>query len=107
MKPSNIKIPTTIRVGKHKYSVEVVEAMLRKRDRARVYYGDQRRIEIGRMSNVTGKKFSDTQVLDSFWHEVTHAILEEMGRHALNRDEQFVTEFANRLTKVIQTAEFK
>jgi len=106
MKPNNIKLPTTIRVGKHKYSIEVVEAMLRKRDMARVHY-DHRRIEIGRMSNITGKRYSDTQVLDSFWHEVTHAILEEMGRHALNADERFVTEFANRLTQVIKSAEFK
>ena len=101
-----VQIPTTIRVGKHKYSIEVVEAMLRKRDMARVHY-PARKIEIGRMNNVTGKRFSDTQVLDSFWHEVTHAILEEMGRHTLNSDERFVTEFANRLTQVIKTAEFK
>jgi hypothetical protein len=106
MKPSNVKLPITIRVGKHKYSVEVVEAMLRKREMGRVHY-PTRKIEIGRMSNTTGKRYSDTQVLDSFWHEVTHAILEEMGRHTLNADERFVTEFANRLTKVIQTAEFK
>lgn len=101
-----MKIPTTIRVGKHKYSVEVVEAMLRKRDRARVYYGS-RKIEIGRNSNVTGKRFSDTQVNDAFWHEVTHAILEDMGRHSLNADEKFVTEFANRLTQAIKTAKFE
>ena len=106
MKASNVKLPTTIRVGKHKYSIEVVEAMLRKRSVAQVHY-PTRKIEIGRMSNVTGKAFSDTQVLDSFWHEVTHAILEEMGRHTLNSDERFVTEFANRLTQVIKTAEFK
>jgi len=101
-----MKIPTTIRVGKHKYSVEVVEAMLRKRDMARVHY-DSKRIEIGRMSNVTGKRYSDTQVLDSFWHEVTHAILNDMGRHNLNEDERFVTEFANRLTQAIKTAKFE
>ena len=101
-----MKIPTTIRVGKHKYSIEVVEAMLRKRDRARVYYGP-RKIELGRTSNVTGKRFSDTQVTDSFWHEVTHAILEDMGRHTLNADEKFVTEFANRLTRAIKTAKFE
>ena len=106
MKDTKLKIPTTIRVGKHKYSIDVVEAMLKKQTMGRVYYGT-RRIEIGRMSNTTGKAFSDTQVLDSFWHEVTHAILEEMGRHTLNSDERFVTEFANRLTQVIKTAEFK
>lgn len=101
-----MKLPIKIRVGRKQYSVEVIEAMLRKRDVARVHY-DTRRIEIGRMSNTTGKRYSDTQVLDSFWHEVTHAILEEMGRHTLNNDEKFVTEFANRLTQVIKTAEFK
>ena len=92
--------------GESRYSVEVVEAMLRKRDRARVYYGS-RKIEIGRNSNVTGKRFSDTQVNDAFWHEVTHAILEDMGRDTLNRDERFVTEFANRLTQAIKTAKFE
>jgi hypothetical protein len=101
-----MKIPTTICVGKHKYSVEVVEAMLQKRTRARVYYGVHR-IEIGRNSNVTGKRFSDTQVANAFWHEVTHAILNDMGRDTLNRDERFVTEFANRLTKAIKTAKFE
>jgi hypothetical protein len=101
-----MQIPTTVRVGKHRYSVEVVEAMLRKYTRARVYYGT-RRIELGRNSNVTGKRFSDTQMTDAFWHEVTHAILNDMGRDTLNRDEKFVTEFANRLTQVIKTAKFE
>ena len=101
-----MKIPTKIRVGKKQYSVEIVEAMLRKRDMGRVHYGTQL-IELGRTSNTTGKRYSNTQVLDTFWHEVTHAILEEMGRHSLNADEKFVTEFANRLTQVIKTAKFQ
>ena len=101
-----MKIPTKIRVGRKHYSVEVIEAMLRKREMGRVHYGTQL-IELGRTSNTTGKRYSNTQVLDTFWHEVTHAILEEMGRHNLNADEKFVTEFANRLTQVIKTAKFQ
>ena len=101
-----MKLPIKIRVGRKQYSVEVIEAMLRKREMGRVHYGTQI-IELGRTSNTTGKRYSDTQVLNSFWHEVTHAILEEMGRHTLNNDEKFVTEFANRLTQVIKTAKFK
>lgn len=101
-----MKIPTKIRVGRKQYSVEVIEAMLRKREMGRVHYGTQL-IELGRTSNTTGKRYSNTQVLDTFWHEVTHAILEEMGRHSLNADEKFVTEFANRLTQVIKTAKFQ
>lgn len=101
-----LQVPTTIRVGRHKYSIEVVEAMLRKREMGRAHY-DTRRIEVGRKSNTTGKRYSNTQVMDSFWHEVVHVILNEMGEHSLNRDEKFVTEFANRLTQAIRTAEFK
>jgi len=43
---------------------------------------------------------------DTFWHELVHAILNDMGRNTLNADEQFVTGFANRLTKAIQSARF-
>ena len=101
-----MKIPTTIRVGTHKYTVALVDNMPSKHTRARVYYG-LRRIELGRNSNVSCKKFSDTQVTDAFWHEVTHAILNDMGRDTLNRDERFVNAFAARLTQVIKTAKFE
>jgi hypothetical protein len=67
---------------------------------------DRKRITIGQRSNVTGKRFKVTDVEDTFWHELTHAILADMGMHALNNDETFVTGFANRLTKAIQTARF-
>lgn len=101
-----LQVPTTIRVGKHRYSIEVVEAMLRKHEMGRAHY-DKRRIEVGRKSNTTGKRYSNTQIMDTFWHEVVHVILNEMGEHSLNNDERFVTEFANRLTQAINTAEFK
>jgi hypothetical protein len=43
---------------------------------------------------------------DTFWHELVHAILNDMGEHTLNKDEKFVTGFANRLTKAIKSARF-
>ena len=55
---------------------------------------------------MTQKVFPPEQVQESFWHEVTHAILHDMGRDTLNRDERFVTEFAHRLTKAINSARF-
>lgn len=39
-----------------------------------------------------------------FWHELTHAILHDMG--ADWRNEKFVVDFSKRLTQAIQTAEF-
>lgn len=43
------------------------------------------------------------QIAETFWHEVTHAILHDMG-NPLWRNETFVTEFSKRLNQVIHTA---
>ena len=40
---------------------------------------------------------------ETFWHEVTHAILHDMS-HPLWRNEKFVTEFSKRLNEVVYTA---
>ena len=62
-----MKIPTKIRVGRRWYSVEVVEAMLDKRDMGRVHYHEQR-IQLGRTSNITGRQFKPEEITDTFWH---------------------------------------
>ena len=43
---------------------------------------------------------------ETFWHELTHAILEDMG-HSQALDEKFVTEFSQRLDQAIRSAKFK
>jgi predicted SprT family Zn-dependent metalloprotease len=98
-------IPVRIRVGKQMYSVDVVESMRRKATMGRTYY-DLGRIEIGASSNTTGRKFTDAEIDDTFWHEITHAILYDMG-HRLHDNEHFVTEFSGRLAKAIKSAKFK
>ena len=42
---------------------------------------------------------------NTFWHELTHAILHEMG-NKLGRNEAFVTEFADKLSGAIDSAKF-
>ena len=98
-------IPRRIRVGARQYSIDIVETMLRKRDMARVYYRTNK-IEIGQFSNVTGKQFDDDRVQENFWHEVTHAILHDMGENRLNGNEKFVVEFSKRLSQAIKSARF-
>lgn len=102
---SPLPLPKKIRVGKKLYSIDVVETMLQRGDMARVHY-DAKRIEVGRRSNKTGRPFKQEEIQDSFWHELVHAILHDMGKHRLNADEVFVSEFAYRLTKAIQSARF-
>lgn len=67
---------------------------------------DKQTIKVGRKSNVTGRAYTRAMLSDTFWHELTHAILNDMGENALNSDEKFVTGFANRLTKAIRSARF-
>ena len=101
-----MKIPKKLRVGDKWYSVEVVEAMVEKGFMGKVYYPEQK-IRIGLASTQTGKKFATTDVNDTFWHELVHAILNDMGYDTLNRNEKFVTGFAKRLNKAIETARFE
>lgn len=98
-------IPRRIRVGAKQYSIDIVETMLRKRDMARVYYRTNK-IELGQFSNVTGKQFDDDRLQENFWHEVTHAILHDMGEDKLNANEKFVVEFSKRLSQAIKSARF-
>ena len=47
-----------------------------------------------------------TAIRQTFWHEVTHAILYDM-QHDLWDNEYFVEEFSKRLSQAIDTSEFK
>jgi len=97
-------IPKLMRIGQKKYSIEVVEAMLEKSWKGAVNY-DKRHIRVGQRSNLTGKPFTSEQVDETFWHEVTHAILYDMD-NSLYRNERFVNEFSKRLAQAIKTARF-
>ena len=83
--------------------MEVIEAMIDKTYMGRVHY-DAQHIRIG-TRNHTGKPFTKHEVGDTFWHELTHAILYDMGCK-LTHNEKFVTEFADRLDQAIKTAKF-
>jgi predicted SprT family Zn-dependent metalloprotease len=98
-------IPARIRVGTKMYSVDVVQSMRRKDTMGRIYY-DMERIEIAKRNNVTNRRYTQDEIDDTFWHELTHAILYEM-QHRLYDDEKFVTEFAGHLAKAIKSAQFK
>lgn len=106
IKKKQIDFPRSIRVGKKRYSIDVVETMIQRGDMARVHY-DENKIEIGQRSNKTGRKFNRKQMNDSFWHELVHAILYDMDAHTLNKNEKFVSEFALRLSKAIDSARFE
>jgi hypothetical protein len=93
-----MQIPKSFELGKNKWAVR--------------YYGDSA-VEYGRVFpkykvvrvNVSsdGKNRTTAQRSETFWHEVTHAILHDMKDPRWN-DEKFVTAFSKRLNQVINTA---
>lgn len=62
-------------------------------------------IKVSSHSSRTGKAFKQEDVDDTFWHELTHAILYEMDSSLYN-NEAFVGQFASMLTKAINSAKF-
>lgn len=97
-------LPKKVQVGSKWYSVDVVESMRRKSEVGRVTY-DTQKIELARRTH-HGVPLKLSALEETFWHELTHAILHDMGEHALNNRENFVEEFAQRLARAIRTARF-
>lgn len=62
-------------------------------------------IKVSQYSSRTGKAFKQEELDDTFWHELTHAILYEMDS-SLYDNEAFVSRFSSLLTKAINSAEF-
>jgi len=52
-----------------------------------------------------GRQRTPQAISQILWHEMTHAILEDMG-HRLVSNELFVEAFSQRLSKAIDSAEF-
>ena len=96
-----MKIPKEITVGRKKYTVRFVNKLHNPPSIGRVYY-DQKVIQIAKQ-DCHGTPLEAEEVDDTFWHELTHCILDDMG-HPLCSDERFVTAFANRLSNAVNSA---
>lgn len=97
-------IPSSVRVGKIRYTVTQFPPDLRTAPGwrgATVYAFKDIRIAYGSAE----KKYTPAQKSETFWHELTHAILYDM-QSRLNHDENFVTEFSRRLNNAVHSAKF-
>lgn len=96
--------PTHITVGNHKYTVHMLKHMPKKGVMGTVHY-DMGTIHLASHNNTTNGRYSPSRLQETFWHEITHAILHDMG-HRLYTNERFVTDFSSRLSKAISSAKF-
>ena len=94
-------IPKSVRVGKRKYDVVQAPAHRYRYALGYIEYVPQ----VIRIHTVrkNGTSISDDKQQETFWHELTHAILFEMG-NKLHRSEPFVAEFSKLLHQAIKSA---
>jgi hypothetical protein len=93
-------LPKTVEVGETTYTInqpKEIEGCLGQIDFTEkvIYVAKQAR----------NCKLANEERSDTFWHELTHAILNDMN-HPLTRNERFVTAFAHRLNEAILSAKF-
>lgn len=67
----------------------------------------ERSIQIAKHSSDMVLTYTPEERAVVFWHELTHAILEDMGPHRLYLNEKFVDAFSKRLAAAIKNATFK
>lgn len=101
-----MQLPKTIKVGKVTYPVVQPFCLLPPDCAGSVTYGHS--IRVAHKMRVRGRLTprSERQRSETFWHELTHTILHDMGSK-LEANEQFVTAFSKRLNDAIRSAKFK
>ena len=95
-------IPKKVKVGRKWFDVEMLDTMPKKGTMGRAFFQSQL-IQIAQRSNRTGRTFKPAEISDTFWHELTHAILHDM-EHPLWEIERFVSGFAERLNRAVNSA---
>ena len=91
-----MEIPTSVQVGPYRYSVRL-------EDPQRMRYGTVNYVA----KNILIKPRGAKGQAETFWHELTHAILYEMGEHRLACNEPFVSAFGHHLARAVRTARFE
>ena len=99
-----MNLPRQLQVGRKLYTVSQVQCMSRKYSMGHTAYVTKQ-ILIASKPYTLHRSYTLVEIEDTFWHELTHAILEEMGS-AKYDDEVFVDRFSKRLSKAIRTAKF-
>lgn len=98
------KIPKSLTVGGQDIEVKQVE-ICEESDLGNVILG-QGEIQIA--NNVSRNiPQSETSKLNTFYHELTHAILRTMGEYELNSNEKFVCTFSGFLTEAIRSFKYE
>lgn len=101
-----MKIPKEVTIGRTPHLVRTKKSIVVGKHICHGSFDeDTHTIEIAQMNPLREYKYSADERSNTFWHELTHAILHDMDCK-LTHNEKFVTAFADRLDQAIKTARF-
>jgi hypothetical protein len=100
-----MKIPKTVKVGKRTITVEEPKAIILSNKTCKGIFDMESNMLCVAKQDSFGFKYSKSERSETFWHELTHAILHDM-KNDLTYDEKFVVAFSKRLDQAIKTAKF-
>jgi len=93
-------IPTKVKVGDSWYKIQRDEVIAGCRGQI-----DYKTHTIHIAARSAAYPYTSDEQFNTFWHELTHAILKDMGS-PMEGAESFVSNFSNRLTDAINSAKF-
>ena len=100
-----MKIPKQVTIGKTKIKIDQpVSLMVRGTPCHGCFDRADNSIDVAKQ-DVRGNRYNKDERSETFWHEITHAILHDM-KNQLSYNEKFVTAFSQRLDQAIKTAKF-
>lgn len=95
-------IPTKLKIGRKKFSVNVSPSLHQD-----VYGRCWPAAGLIAVAQTHKKRQRSAMAqAETFWHELTHCILHDMG-HKLYRNEAFVVAFSKRLNQAVHTAKLE
>lgn len=100
-----MQIPKKIKVGKKWYTV--TKRLSHTINGKHVWGGinyDEADIRVSTHNSI-GRPLPEKEIDTTFWHELTHAVLKDMGSK-LEADEKFVDAFSTRLSNAVRSARF-
>ena len=100
-----MKIPKELKIGRKKIEIKQHQTVtIGKQACKGSFHMKDNIIKIAK-KDVHGNRFGKAEQSETFWHELTHAILHDM-KNQLTYNEKFVVAFSKRLDQAIRTARF-
>jgi len=97
---NKLKIPTKFQVGSSDYKVKIKHVIYSSESGQEIYgYQDPLNEEIALALTYNSNTLNHKEVFRTFYHELVHAILREMGEEDLNDNERFVEGFSRLLVQ--------